>query len=420
MSSHKTLVSSLFVAFALLFSLAQPHHAMASETTMRTGVMKVHPLTGYGAKLWAEGRLVDDEGREWAFTLMPGHKNIWTMAVWGWSTAKGQFVKIFSRDLYVTNMWGEAKRGGRMVSSGISFSYHTGLKGYLLEELPKDFSDIGREVSAAYSNGSPGWLFASAWSVISGAFECGYDVVAAGVCTVGGMGYSAVGVGYSVVGPALVWAWQPVSAALAAIVPGAVIPGGLYVWNGAGWLAINGEALTSRRQVTDQTWWFSLDSSSVDPTTNKPRVLSINALNTIIEASLTKALNKPQLDAIQGSLDSLGEKIKAVEEREERVRAELSLLQDEKTGLIKQYNAQQDAEKTKPSVSALHRLISDSWQFSSTDFDETTRSILLDDQKLRSLILAVAKNAQINLSSAQVEEVLQSIKENVKSVQNLG
>src|SRR5205823_4316841 len=141
--------------------------------------------------------------------------------------------------------------------------------GYWLQELPNDFRKARRDVSARYHEGGPGWGLATAWAGLCGAGECVWDIAAGGGCCVGGAAYS-------VVGPAYTWLRHPVTGILAALGPGAVFPGALYIWNGATWTWINGEAVFSGCEVGKESWGFYLlKDQHIEPGARGDRLLTV-------------------------------------------------------------------------------------------------------------------------------------------------
>ncbi len=334
---------------------------------------------GQHKELFIEGTITDSKGKIWNIRFMPGSKNITKDAGTAWKDAGETIANLVDGEFYQDWVIEE-------FVDGLEFAFVDSWGDFWFSGIDEDFDQVLKVWNEEGTFGG-GIGKALAWTWF------GIKVIGRTVSAPVG---TAGGIVYSVVVPVGAVAMQPVGAVFYSVVGGITVPGVLYVWNGTAWVA------TYFSDVPKKEGWFVVLDNDVpseeipgrDEEARKPIVIDRDGFNAIVSGIVLEQLTDEQKAPLRKKIAELERQINE--------------LQKQKSELTNKLQENPDWKK-------MEMILADCFE-KNVELSEDSKSIYLNDEKLKSLISDYLQTLGLDASDEMVDEIVKRLKTQIRSL----
>jgi hypothetical protein len=328
-------------------------------------------------ELYVNGTITDENGKVWKVRVIPGVTNIKKNASEAWVQAGLELKEFVKAEFWDENVKKQFDRGTKNLNDSIfKFGIYQIQNHYndaATENQKLDSETFGLTFIKVYN-----WLkftgksiSTTLYSLFSTAFYAAYTVI--------------VPTGSVIL--------QPLKSIWYGGVEGGIYPAAVYIWNGTAWVG------TYYSHVPKEaSYWVEISGIN-----NQTYKLDIHGLSAIITGSLVSHMTKTQIEELNTTYQVLNEEYKRLWNKIDENRLE-------------RFQIEKDLENN-DHYKLMRTLISEALIHSESELDNESRTIFMDDAKLRELIHESAKKLELkDFSEEQVDLILEKIKTTVQEI----
>jgi hypothetical protein len=397
------------------------HSNEKAPSCIKSGVAYSPRMTKAQRKeLFMKGQITDCEGNIWNIKVIPGSDKSKEMTIHSWRYAGKEAKQIFKIETYK-----KAGRDGKYASKA-SFNFakssskllKKGVWDYMIvdgiyNDLIKDNARVWKNagVTVVGLRGSFAWLFGAIYAgilkpvTLTGVniVKAAYHLTAGTVILVGGIAGTAGGLIATVASPVIVPVVEVMTKPLLAVgsilTTGSVVPGLVYVWNGAAWASTQLSHVPDSETVVGGVQFVRLENPK-QPV--KPNVeVTLEDLNAVIESNVKRTAQNSKYTELESQRMELEKQI-----------AELQKKVDGLTNQEYELRRNLEADASVVAVSNLqYRLYG-----ANIIVNQAVLDIENNDQELRNLVDASAEKLGISLSENELEAAVKDIKQTMNSI----
>lgn len=340
------------------------------------------PLKGYSdqitwtqrKQLYFKGTLTDKSGKTWDVLYLPGVESVTTDAKSSFDEAK-KLLKTMSKKEFWQDRRAEFEKGVKTAKNATMNYWINGIK--------EDYNSAKKISSSISENefGGVGGKVAT-WTK--------FGVLATGRTVTFPVGV-AYGIGVeSTLQPLTSIIGVPVLSGIIAIGGGFLVPGVMYVWNGAAWFATS---IYSNEPTTESYYIVLKDSSKSQK--QGALVIDKKGFDTLLMGSVVKALNEVELKQISE---------KATEYYHQYIKT------------LGEYDTKEAEMRKNADYKLMEELLKEAYSKAEVQLNEESKQVLLDDEKLESLIKEYLIKVGTEPTDEKIKQVKATLNSNLKSL----